>query len=94
MLADDDAAAQPQVGGWWGLFNLQQDAEQEFDQWKQIVETDGGIACPRCGEPFSEAPPGPSGKGAGITRYCRYDGYQVPRDVIPLRHGVKMGRDG
>lgn len=85
---------QGQPGGWWGLFSAWEDRTMEFDWWAQQVETDGGLSCPRDGEPLLPAPPGPSNAGAGITLYCRFCGWHAPGDVIRPQPGVMMGRDG
>jgi hypothetical protein len=87
-------AAPAQTGGWWGLHSVLEDRAMEFDWWAQLVETDGGEACPRDGEPLLPAPPGPSGAGSGINMYCKFCGWHSPQDVVRPVPGAMMGRDG
>jgi hypothetical protein len=83
------------TGKWYGLGAIFQDRQAEFGAWAQIVETEGGLACPVCGEPLSTAPP--TDAGSGVTLYCRFAGdhrFEVPADVVRPQPGVKMGRYG
>jgi len=83
------------TGKWYGLGAIFQDKDLEFDTWSQIVQTEGGVACPVCGEPLSSAPP--SEAGSGVTKFCRFAGdhrFWAPDDVVVPRHGVRMGRFG
>jgi hypothetical protein len=86
------ASPQPATGAWYALGAIFRDQEYEFERWRQEVQSEGGLACPRDGEPLSTGPS--TGAGASVVRYCRFCGWQAPRDVISPRHGVKMGRDG
>lgn len=67
------ALARPQ-GGWWQLDAIIKDARQELE----FYATQPPAACPRCGEPLRPAPP--SDSGSGVELYCRFDGWQYPRD--------------
>jgi len=83
------------TGKWYGLGAIFQDKDLEFDTWAQIVQTEGGVACPVCGEPLSSAPP--TQAGSGVTKFCRFAGdhrFWAPDDVVVPRHGVRMGRFG
>jgi hypothetical protein len=80
------------TGAWYALSSIFRDQEREFDWWQTEVASDGGMACPRDGEPLSTAPS--TDAGACVVRFCRFCGWRAPRDVIVPRHGVKMGRDG
>lgn len=84
----------PATGKWYGLSAILQDREFEFQAWEQIVSTDGGMACPVCGEPLSS---GPGSLAGTVSRYCRFAGdheYRAPNDVVRPTHGAKMGRYG
>lgn len=84
----------PATGKWYGLASIFEDQEREFDWWQQEVMSNGGLACPVCGEPLSSGPPSAAGT---VTRFCRYAGdhkFEAPRDVVVPRHGVRMGRFG
>jgi hypothetical protein len=61
-------------GSWYGLDSVFKQSRQEFDAyWSRPPE-----ACPMCGEPLSYAPA--TKAGSGVERYCKYDGWQYPRD--------------
>ena len=82
------------TGKWYGLAAIFEDQNREFDVWQDIVQSEGGVACPVCGEPLSSGPPGAAGT---VSRYCRYAGdhkFRVPRDVVTPRRGTRMGRYG
>lgn len=84
-------------GGWWGLISVFEHQREEFDAWQNIVETEGGIACPVCGEPLQSAGTGPSDVNSRVDRFCRFAGdhqFRVPRDVIRPAEGARMGRFG
>lgn len=86
--------AKPATGAWWGLDAILQSREEEFTAWESIVQVSGGLACPVCGEPLQTGPPSAAGT---VAAYCPFAGdhkYHVPRDVVPPRRGVKMGRFG
>lgn len=85
---------QRKTGSWWALHDILREADDEFGQWKDIVESGGGLSCPRDGEPLQTAPDGPSDAGSGVAKYCPFCGWRAPRDVIAPRRGVMMGRDG
>jgi hypothetical protein len=86
--------AQVVTGKWYGLQSVFRDQEYEFSAWEQIVTTDGGLACPVCGEPLSTGPASAAGE---VTRFCRFAGdhtFRAPADVVRPVHGAKMGRYG
>jgi hypothetical protein len=85
------------TGGWWGLINVIETRQEEFDTWQNIVEAEGGIACPVCGEPLQSAGTGPSDVNSQVDRFCRYAGdhkFHTPRDIIRPQPGARMGRYG
>jgi hypothetical protein len=82
----------PATGAWYGLAAIFRDQRREFETWEQIVIADGGLSCPRDGEPLTSGPS--TDAGAGVARFCRFCGYRAPRDVIAPREGQRMGRDG
>lgn len=49
--------------------------EADHRQWVDYERSNGPLSCPDCGEPFTPNPP-----GAGGGRFCRFDGFQWPRD--------------
>ena len=81
--------SEQQTGSWWGLDSVLKESRQEFDAYWDYPP----IACPQCGEPLTPAPDRPS--AGGIELFCRYDGWQYPRDrVRPSRldfHGPVRG---
>lgn len=84
----------PATGAWYGLAAILEDREREFESWEQVTVTDGGLACPVCGEPLKS---GPASAAGTVTRFCPFAGdhqYLAPRDVVQPRYGVKMGRTG
>jgi hypothetical protein len=86
--------AQVVTGRWYALQAIFQHQKEEFDAWAQIVETEGGMACPVCGEPLSTGPASAAGE---VTRYCRFAGdhsFRAPNDVVRPVPGVNMGRYG
>lgn len=88
------ASPVPATGKWYGLAAIFTDRQREFEAWEQIVISDGGTACPVCGEPLSTGPPSAAGT---VSRFCRFAGdheYHAPRDVVPPRYGQRMGRSG
>jgi hypothetical protein len=82
----------PATGAWYGLAAIFADQEREFEWWQNEVASDGGLACPHDGEPLTTGPS--TDAGACVARFCRFCGWQAPRDVVVPRHGVKMGRSG
>jgi hypothetical protein len=85
-------ASSPSTLSWYALGAIYRAQQEEFDQWAQIVQTEGGLACPRDGEPLQSAPP--TRAGSGVTKFCRFCRWSAPDDVVPLQRGVKMGRNG
>jgi hypothetical protein len=83
---------QPATGAYYGLAAIFRDQAWEFDWWQDEVMAEGGLACPRDGEPLSTGPS--TDAGATVVKYCRYCGWRAPRDVVMPRHGTKMGRSG
>lgn len=82
------------TGKWYSLGAIFKDQQYEFEAWQQITETDGGLACPFCGEPLL---PGPAAAAGTTSFYCRYAGdhkFHAPGDVVRPQRGVKMGRGG
>ena len=60
---------------WYQLLAIRKQAREEW----RLTPGNGivaPVACPLCGEPLI---PGPQGAGSAIT-FCRYDGWQYPRD--------------
>lgn len=64
-------------GSWWGLDTVFKQSRQEYESFVSRPP----MACPNCGEPLSYAPA--TKAGSGVERYCRYDGWQYPRDWTP-----------
>jgi hypothetical protein len=62
-----------QQGSWYQLLDIRRHARQEFEYYANQPPT----ACPNDGEPLL---PGPASE-PGIW-FCRYDGWQYPRDWI------------
>lgn len=82
------------TGKWYGLSAILKDRQAEFEAWQGIVETEGGLACPVCGEPLQ---PGPASAAGTVTAYCRFAGdhrFHAPDDVVRPHRGVRMGRFG
>jgi hypothetical protein len=70
-----------QTGSWWGLHSVFEHSREEFESYASRPP----VACP-CGEPLSNAPATMAGSGCQL--YCRYDGWQYPRDwLVPQRPG-------
>jgi hypothetical protein len=63
-----------QQGSWWGLDSVLKDSRQEFEAYISRPP----VACPECGEPLTNAPA--TKAGSGVQLYCKYDGWQYPRD--------------
>ncbi len=63
-------------GGWWQLLEINRYREQEF----QFYATNPPMSCPNDGEPLTNAPPTDS--GSSVELFCRFDGWQYPRDWI------------
>lgn len=82
----------PATGAWYGLGSIFRHQAQEFESWQQIVRADGGLACPIDAEPLSGPPNSPA--GAAVAKFCRFCGWQAPRDVVTPQRGVPMGRTG
>lgn len=61
---------------WWQLLDIMAQREQEFAFWSERAP----MACPQCGEPLRNAPPGQA--ASGVLLYCSYDGWQYPRDWV------------
>ncbi len=67
-------------GGWWQLKSILDEQKAEFDFWAEAPP----MACPRDGEPLRNAPPVDS--GSGVELFCKFCGWQYPRDWIrPFR---------
>lgn len=82
----------PATGKWYGLASILRHQEQEFETWKTVVSADGGLACPRDGEPLTTGPA--TEAGASVAKFCRFCGWRAPRDAVVPQRGVMMGRDG
>lgn len=65
-----------QQGSWWTLDGIFKDSRFEFDAYVSRPPS----ACPDCGEPLINAPATKAGSGCQL--YCKYDGFQYPRDWI------------
>lgn len=77
---------QPQTGSWWGLDAVFKQSQQEFDAYWSRPPAD----CPQCAEPLTPGPSTP--RGATVQLFCRYDGWQYPRDWHPpTRPATGMG---
>lgn len=61
---------------WWQYLDILKHKEQEF----QFYATRPPMSCPRCGEPLMNAPP--TDAGSSVELYCRFDGWQYPRDWV------------
>ncbi len=71
-----------QPNSWWGLHSVFEHSREEFESYASRPP----VACPDCGEPLSNAPATMAGSGCQL--YCRYDGWQYPRDwLVPQRPG-------
>lgn len=58
---------------WWQLLSIMQGQSEEYQAYVSM----GPQACPRCGEPLTLTPFSSEGE-----RFCRYDGWQFPRDWV------------
>jgi hypothetical protein len=77
-VANEAAAA----GSWYALDSVLKQSQQEFDAYWSMPP----MACPQCGEPLTNAPT--TDAGSGVQLYCKYDGWQYPRDQhAPTRLG-------
>jgi hypothetical protein len=56
------------AGGWYGLLAIGREAEEQ----RRAELAQPPAACPNDGEPLTEGP--------GGTRFCRFDGWEWPRD--------------
>lgn len=63
-------------GSWWGLDTVFKQSRQEFEAFVSRPP----MACPECGEPLTYAPA--TKAGSGVERYCKFDGWQYPRDYV------------
>jgi hypothetical protein len=61
---------------WWQLLDVRRHAQEEFE----FYANQAPFACWRCGEPLLNAPP--TDAGSDVELYCRFDGWQYPRDYI------------
>lgn len=66
-----------QQGSWWGLDTVFKQSRQEFEAYVSRPP----MACPKDGEPLTYAPA--TKAGSGVERYCKYCGFQYPRDWTP-----------
>ena len=78
-ILDEAGAVVPaaQQGSWYGLLSVLRHNEQEFESYVSRPP----MACPNDGEPLINAPATMAGSGCQL--YCRYDGWQYPRDWQP-----------
>ena len=67
---------QQPTGSWYQLLDVWKQAEEEFDWWADNAP----YACPNDGEPLTNAPP--TDAGSSVDRYCRFCGFQFPRDWV------------
>jgi hypothetical protein len=67
----------PQTGSWWGLVEVKRQADMEWEAYASRPPT----ACPIDGEPLINGPSTDS--GSGVQLYCKFDGWQYPRDWHP-----------
>ena len=63
---------------WYELLDIREQARQEFDYYASRPP----LACPNDGEPLTVAPTGWGDAGADCELFCRFDGFQYPRDWI------------
>jgi hypothetical protein len=63
---------------WWQLDSVL----KERAEYARFYRSQPPVACPNDGEPLLPAPGGQS----GVTLYCRFDGWQYPRDYDPDIH--------
>lgn len=69
-----------QTGSWWGLDAVLKQSKQEFEAFVSRPP----MACPNDGEPLRNPPN--TAAGAGVGLYCKFCGFQYPRDwVAPVR---------
>ena len=61
---------------WYQLLDIREQARQEFDYYAERPP----VACPNDGEPLTQAPV--VGDASGVMLFCRYDGFQYPRDWV------------
>lgn len=81
-LGPDVVVVAQQRGSWWGLDSVFKQSREEFQEFISRPP----LACPDDGEPLM--PPPATVSGSGIELYCRYCGWQYPRDwVAPSRPG-------
>lgn len=66
------------TGGWWQLVSIIDYARQE----REFYQGQPPMACPHDGEPLQIAPP--TDAGSSVDLFCRFDGFQYPRDWDPL----------
>lgn len=66
-----------QPGSWWGLDTVLKQSREEFQEYVSRPP----MACPDDGEPLTDAPATKS--GSGVERFCKYCGWQYPRDWQP-----------
>lgn len=71
------AAPPPKAGSWWGLDTVFKQSRQEFEAYASRPP----MACPHDGEPLRNAPA--TASGSGVQLYCKYCGWQYPRDYHP-----------
>lgn len=71
------AAPAVQQGSWWGLVSVLRHSRQEFESYISRPP----VACPNCGEPLTNAPT--TASGSGVQLFCKFDGWQFPRDWHP-----------
>jgi hypothetical protein len=62
------------AGSWWGLVEVLRQSQQEFDAYVSRPP----VACPEDGEPLR--PPPNTAAGSGMELFCRFCGWQYPRD--------------
>lgn len=65
---------------WWQLDNVLKEQAEYAVHYRTAVP----VACPNDGEPLVPAPGTES--GSGIELFCRFDGWQYPRDYDPALH--------
>lgn len=62
---------------WWGLDSILKERAEYATYYRSAPP----VACPNDGEPLLEGPP-----QEPAMRYCRFDGWQYPRDFDPNVH--------
>ena len=77
LAVPSGGAVKIQQGSWWQLDSVLKERAEYANYYRSIPP----VACPNDGEPLREGPPQQPG-----VLYCRFDGWQYPRDFDPDIH--------